>query len=383
MSENPYGSGGNDWMEIQRKYWEAWSELSRKALGNTPAPTPVNPWAQALDQWWTAVSPAASTEVEDFFSKLIEQGKAFFRLSENMSSALQSATPSGQSLSEWQQEIEQAFSGMKQAFSGSGADAPDVMRQVMAFWELPLDTWQRTASSMSVLPGDFLQNLKPEGLEGFKQKVEEGMERFLSIPGVGYTREWQEQLQAYGRLWLDYQKAHQHYVAAYARIGAQSVERLEQRVKRLLKEGKEVTTLRELYDLWVDCCEEVYGEYVATDEYAELHARLVNGLMKLKRHGSAMVDELLGGMSMPTRREINTLQFRLQEERRENKAMRAELESLKERVDKLDQGKPAQTQGRRTAKPASVRSKPSARTKKTKAGHVARQSTDQHAVKGG
>jgi hypothetical protein len=41
------------------------------------------------------------------------------------------------------------------------------------------------------------------------------------------------------------------------------------------------------------------------------------------------VDEALGGMNMPTRSELRTLQDRLQETRREYKALRREVEMLK------------------------------------------------------
>lgn len=393
MSDNSHSTGINDWMDMQRKYWDAWSALGAQTLGSVAPEKVVNPWADALEQWWKAVAPGTATEVEDFYTRLVEQGKTFFRLSEGLSEALRRATPGGQPLSEWQGEMEQAFGGLKEAFSGSGTDAHNMMRQVMAFWELPLDTWQRTMSSMSAVPGDFLQRLRSEELERVKPVLEGGIDQFLSIPGVGYTREWQEQLQAQWRLWLDYQKAYQDYLAGYAKIGTQSVERLEQKLKQLLKEGKELTALRELYDLWVDCCEDVYGEYIATDEYADLHARLVNSLMALKHHGSIMVDEVLGAMNMPTQREVSTLQCRLQETRRDGKALRAELQSLKDRVDALArtqqaansqsaQASPPQS----TAKGAGTTKQPvqhTSRRKKAKAAGAASRAAGHNAVKGG
>ncbi len=96
-----------------------------------------------------------------------------------------------------------------------------------------------------------------------------------------------------------------------------------------------VDSARGLYDLWVGCCEEVYAEQVMTPEYARIHGRLVNALMALKQRLSIMVDETLGALNMPTRSEVRTLQDRLQETRRENKALRRDLEELKARIDTL------------------------------------------------
>jgi hypothetical protein len=87
----------------------------------------------------------------------------------------------------------------------------------------------------------------------------------------------------------------------------------------------------------VQSCEEVYADQVRTPRYAQLHGRLVNALMALKRHQGMMVDEALGAMNMPTRAELRTLQDRVQEDRRENKRLRLELEALAEKVEKLGQ----------------------------------------------
>jgi class III poly(R)-hydroxyalkanoic acid synthase PhaE subunit len=345
MSDEKAANGNTDWTEFQRKYWEAWSEFGRQAV-DAMIPQQgggANPWAQALDHWWNAVSSSTPPEIESFYSKLVEQGKAYFRLSEGMAQGFESATTGGQRFMDLQRETEKALAGMKEAFTGSSAQANDLMRQVMAFWELPLDTWQRTASSLSLLPGDFLQNLKLEDVERVSGTIDDRIDRFLSVPGVGYTREWQEQLQQHARLWLDYQRAYQRYVTGFSQLGLQSVERFENKLKEVSAAGKKVSAARDLYDLWVDCCEEVYGEYVSTDEYAELHAELVNTLMQVKHHAGALIDEYMGAMNMPTRREVNTLHRRMQETRRESKAFAAELESVKEQLTRVLAGQPMGT----------------------------------------
>lgn len=329
MSDDPFSTATKDWLAFQQQYWDAWRSLGDQARETvSKAETPINPWVEALDSWWKTISAGTGPEVNDFYARLSEQAKAFFRLSEGFGQMAHAATASSDAITQWQDQMEQGLAGLRQKFSESSPDVHEFMRQVMAFWELPLDTWQRTASSMSVLPDDFLQNLKADKLEHI-QDITGRMDKFLSAPGVGYTREWQEQFQTQARLLLDYQNAYNEYAAGYAKVGLQSVERLEARLKERRKDNKSATGIRELYDLWVDCCEGAYGEYVSTDEYAELHGRLVNRLMALKHHSREMIDELLGAIGMPTRVETNTLQRRLQEVRREGRAIRAELEALK------------------------------------------------------
>lgn len=349
MTDDPFSSAPKDWLSFQTQYWDAWRAFGDRAQqANTAAETPTNPWSAALDQWWKTMSTTATPEVNDFYSRLSEQAKAFFRLAEGFG---QTANAGGDLAAQWQKQIEQALAGLKQSSSESDTTTQEFVRQVMAFWQLPLDTWQQTASSMSVMPDDFLQNLKVGKVEHL-QDITDHMSKLLSAPGVGYTREAQEQLQTQAKLFLDYQSAYQDYAAAYVNIGLQSVERLQAALNADSNDNKSVAGMRELYDLWIDCCEEVYGEYVSTDEYAELHGRLVNRLMALKQHSRDMIDQSLGAIGMPTRRETDSLHRRLQEVRRESKAMRAELEVLK-----------AQTA---TAKPNLASTTPARKTKTSK-----------------
>jgi class III poly(R)-hydroxyalkanoic acid synthase PhaE subunit len=183
-------------------------------------------------------------------------------------------------------------------------------------------------SSLSLTPGDVLRNMPHD-------QVKDSLNRFLSAPGLGYAREEQGQYQDLLRRLMAYQRALQRYMQFFSGLGMKSVDHMRRALEGLQADGKAVDSVRGLYDLWVSCCEEVYAEEVRTADYAMIHGELVNALMALKRRMSVMVDESLGAMNMPTRSELRTLQDRLQETRRENKALRLELETLKTRVTAL------------------------------------------------
>lgn len=260
------------------------------------------------------MSPAAgeSGVGREFYDRLLDLGRSYFTMTENLTKA---ANPAA-AVDEWLEQMQAAFSG-KPAAGGRGP------KDFMAFFDLPLDTWQRTVSSFSPIPGDYLKALHPE----IGDQVHDQLDRFLSIPGVGYSRESQEQYQHLGRLVLDYQKAMGEYANAMSKIGLRSVERMR---KKLEETEEPVTSVRALYNLWVDACEDEYAELTMSEEYAEIYGRMVNALMALKRQGAQMVDETLEGFNMPTRREVNTLHRRLQETRRELRALRSALEEKAE-----------------------------------------------------
>ncbi|MES9845711.1 MAG: class III poly(R)-hydroxyalkanoic acid synthase subunit PhaE [Candidatus Sedimenticola sp. PURPLELP] len=308
------GFWNQEWMGIQQKYWENWSDFSRQAMGGQPQPK--NPWESAMEHWWQAVSPAAPDMTRGFMDKMMNQGKALFNMADQFSRNFQE----NGAASEWSEVMNKTFADLKQGFSGAAqAGGDDALHKMMAFWEMPLDNWQRMVSSLSLMPGDVLRNM-PHGGE---------LERFLSAPGLGYAREEQGQHQQMMLKVMEYQQAMQEYMQFFSNLGVLAVDRMQSKVEKIAAEGKQIDSARALYDTWVGVCEEAYGEQVMTPDYAKTHGRLVNSLMGVKHQMAVMVDESLGAMNMPTRSELRTLQTRMQENRREIKALKAELAELK------------------------------------------------------
>ncbi len=269
--------------------------------------------------------------------------------------------------------------GMQQMWtdwSQTGASfRPDSMfggnqfKGLTTFWDLPMDTWNRLAANVMPMPGDFSKAFHQEGA----QMGREQMNKFLSIPAVGYTRESQEQYQVLAQRQMDYLSAMQSYQTAFGRLGVETTKAFQQSLQERAKEGKPISSLRELYDQWVEMSEASYADFVMTQEYQTLYGRLVNSLLALKQQMARMVDQTLEAMHMPTHAEISTLQCRQQELRRDNFKLHKEIKSLQTQVDALRnamlQGNSgeeapkaaAKTASRPAAKPAAA--KPAAKAK--------------------
>jgi class III poly(R)-hydroxyalkanoic acid synthase PhaE subunit len=317
----------DDWLSLQQKYWEQWADLSRKAMG-AQAPA-TNPWENALDQWWKAFAPATPDLPRNFMEKMMEQGKMFFRMADTFTHNLPQF--GGTATDSWS-SLNKSLDEMQKAFMGGEDQGNQALHKMLAFWELPYDNWQRMMSSLSPIPGDLLRNM-PHAPASTVDKV-------LSAPGLGYTREEQSQYQDLIRRSLDYQRALQEYMSFFSGMGMKSIQRMRQFLEGLQTSGKVIDSARGLYDSWVSCCEEVYAEDVQSEEYARIHGHLVNAQMALKQRMSIMVDESLGAMNMPTRIELRTLQDRVQQARRENKTLRKELHSLQLQVAALSGHEP-------------------------------------------
>jgi poly[(R)-3-hydroxyalkanoate] polymerase subunit PhaE len=344
---------GDTWFEESRKYWETWQA-----------------------SWWGTAAPASPAP--DVMQALTDQGKLFLRLGEELAAALSRPEEALRSEQDWLRVFQAAAESWR---AGLGAPPPDAASLNTA-WTLPFDTWSRTFSSGSLFPGDFLAQFKPESWTHATDDLRRNVERFLSVPGLGYTREWQEQGQEFARLGLNYQRALQDYGALFRRLNLDAFDRLQRRLGEVAKAEQPITTLRGLYDVWVDCSEAAYLDLVSTDAYAEAYGRMVNALMALKRQSRNMVDEAAGAMGMPTRQGLNTLQRRHQELRRElaavrraaeGKAGREEVAALRKELDRLRSeltgaSRPPADTKRAAARNASRPRRPSDRGPKAKGG---------------
>jgi class III poly(R)-hydroxyalkanoic acid synthase PhaE subunit len=327
---------------------------------------PDNPWAAALEQWWQAVSPmthGTAPLLQDFFDKLIGMGKSYFSMAEQVAGTPgQGQNKPGDAVSDWLDQMRKACDAWGASL---GTQQDPRMRDFMSFWNMPLDTWQRTASSFSPFPGDFLKAVHPEGADAMAGDMREHLDRFLSMPGVGYSRESQEQFQQLARLVLDYQKAMQDYAIALSKVGVKSIDRFQEKLSEVTASGEPVSSLRDFYNLWVDACEDVYGDYAMTAEYSEMYGEMVNALMAVKKHGSLLVDEMLESMNMPTHREINTLHQRLHEMRRDYRSLRDDIEQLRYERQRTSTTQAASPQAPAAKKRATVKKRT---TKKTASG---------------
>ncbi len=311
---------GEEWMASQRAFWDTWSRLYQQAAAS-PGGFSV-PWTAALDVWQKSVAQPGSEPGQAFLQGLLRQGKVFLHVAEDCTRLAGAAQGM-----QWQEAFQGKVDEWKATLTaGNPADMTEAMRGLLPFFELPFETWTRTVSGFSLLPGDFLQALKPEGLRQVTDEVHDRIGRFLSVPSVGYTREWQDQNQRGAKLLMNYQRALQEYLNAHARLGVGTIERFSKRVTDRVESGQEITSLREIYDLWVDAGEAAYGEFVLTEEYAAIYGKLVNALMALKHHSQNRVDEAVGAVNLPSRRGMTTLQRRQQEVRRQIAALKSDLD---------------------------------------------------------
>ena len=286
-------------------------------------------YSDILDIWWNSVSASVPEVTQNSYQKMMNQGKTFYFLGEQFSQLLQGISGINQATDDWQKYLNEQFESIKKIYSDSHGGMNETVQGMFGAWQLlPMDTFHRTFSSTSLMPGDFLQDFKTNNFH-------EVTDKFLSVPGIGYTRESQEQVQEGIRLWNDYQRTANEYIHAISKVGLDALEAMRLRILEMAEKGEVINSLRGIYDLWVDSNEKAYAAYVYTDEYSEIYGRMTNALMAVKKHSRNTVDEMLASLNMPTRKTINTMLERQQELRREHISAIQKIKQLEKEQQEL------------------------------------------------
>ena len=150
----------------------------------------------------------------------------------------------------WGEALRQHFDQLKAALT-EAADDPGGHADLARLWTVTLDTWRQTAASLGV----------PATL----------------APLAGANTE----------AWRAYQKVQGQYLDLLRQAARDALDLMEQRLGERAVAGATVESLRELYNLWVECNEETYGRMLRSPDYGALNGRLLNALLGCYSRGDA------------------------------------------------------------------------------------------------
>ncbi|HZX71515.1 MAG TPA: poly(R)-hydroxyalkanoic acid synthase subunit PhaE [Rhodanobacter sp.] len=292
-----------DYQSLAQQSWDAWA---RQWQQQQPVTNPFAP---------PAVAPAAGN---DTLERTLAGLKGYFDWMQ--AAAAGGAVPQP---GDWRQQLQQMFGGASQPFAQAfggidSAGAEGFAKQ----WQ----SWMQAAqhSGFGDLPGTH-----------------------GPTPAFGQDREQQMKQQAMAAAVLASLQASARYQALIQRSNAQAMQRLQDKLAERAEPGRQIDSLKALYDLWVDAAEEAYAEIALTDEFREVYGEMVNTQMRVRQQQQLQTEQFCQQLGVPTRSEVSSLGERLQALRREVRAgkvssseghadeimaLRRELAALKRRL---------------------------------------------------
>lgn len=307
QADNPFGN--TDWVALQRRYLDTLTSMGFP--GGTPAAHAANPWQSALDYWWQGAAVALPAEHRKLLNEVVRQSRAFLSCGEFFAPLAEVLARQDRGGTGWEKELQRQFDLLKGQLD-AGRMAPG-MESLLGAWKLPPDFWEQTSAVLARMPDAWL-GLMPEA-------------RVLA----GQRADFTESLREGARLWQVYQQALSDYLQLLTRAAHQGLDCM---CDRLLA-GQDVRSLRELYDLWVDCGEAAFGDMMAGPDFAGHFAALVNALSAFRLHSRGIMDAGLTALAMPTAQALGSVQQREAGLRNELRVAQAHQREDREKLEQL------------------------------------------------
>lgn len=292
MGESPNSDWITQWQALARPYLSAWQNLPQ---GGAAAAAPSS-LQEGFEQWARLFASGGGSQGETI-DRMVDSAKGYAAFMQSMLGTMANA-PNG-ALGSWSDALRQAMPGANAAMFEHPA--------VRAWRDM---TASQGGNGFAQVFGalDALRAPPPDGSE---------LKALLNLPAFGLMREHQEHAQKTALAWLDYKEQMGRYHALMLDAAQRGFARFEGKLAEREQPGRQIESLRGLYDLWVDAAEEGYAEVALSPQFREVYGALVNAQMRVRAQIQQEVERLSVDLGMPTRSEINSIGERLQALRRE------------------------------------------------------------------
>lgn len=133
------------------------------------------------------------------------------------------------------------------------------------------------------------------------------------LPPVGLAREHTEAWRELATAQVECQHLEQELRAVLMGVQNDALNLLQKRVDERVRNNQPIATYRDLYDLWVECAEQVYAKVAHSDAYSKLQAQLGNASMRLRARQQKVIEHGLKQFDLPTRSEVNSMHLQLRQ----------------------------------------------------------------------
>jgi polyhydroxyalkanoate synthase subunit PhaE len=330
-ASNPF-AGGNP-MDIGKQFWDTWSEFAQNQIkhgggragsGNGAG---VPGWHEGLELWSRLTGRSPASDAAHAIEQLSQHGRRMMQMSQWLAG---------------------------RAAEGKPASAGEIA-----------GAWQDVVGGANPML-ETLRSLSGEGARGFEQ-LAQGVEPLLAMlrgerssmlgmPAFGLGRERQQRIQAIAAAQADSVERSGAYAGLLAKAGEHALELFESKLAERSEPGRQIDSMRGLYDLWIDAAEEAYAEIALSDEFRRVYGAMVNAQMRVRQLLQQELDQQVGQLGLPTRAELDGTHRKVHALQRDLRELRQQLQQLQPREAGAEPG----VAGKAPASRPAVRRKPAA-----------------------
>lgn len=267
---------------LARQYWSAWGDAMRgmapgQAMPGSGGPGgPMPNWQDAVD-WWSRLAHGGREEANAAVDRFNAQARQWYGQMQQVAArfAGQDANPADIT-AEWKRALgamgENPFPEMFRAMRGQGAQGLEQWMEDASPW---LDAWRREGNA------------------------------WLGMPTFGLGREHQERWQKLAQAQMDYQQHESAYNALMMKAAQRAYEVFEKKLAERQEPGRQLSSARALFDLWIDAAEEAYAEIALSPEFRQAYGARINAQMRLRGAVQGEVARMSAMFGMPTQGDLD------------------------------------------------------------------------------
>lgn len=311
----------NEFEALARRYWGMWGDALRDAAPPASVQAGMRGMHEALDGWMRqAGGQGGFGNVLEHFNR---QSKDWFAQMQQVAAQFAGRDHSASDVARaWREAFGGAhpFQSLLQGMQGPGLEAIAQWGQLDAPW---------------------LQAMRGEA------------NAWLGLPAFGFAREHQERLQALGKAQLRMQAANDAWNALLAKVSQAAFARFEDKLAEREEPGRQVGSVRALFDLWVDAAEEAWAEAALSQDYRRVFGELVNAQMQLRLAAQAIGEQMATALGLPGRTELDSAHRKIAElERQLRRMQRGATAPAAKPVAPAERAPAKKAAAKRAAKPA-------------------------------
>jgi polyhydroxyalkanoate synthase subunit PhaE len=281
--------------------------MTEKTAQNLFGEDPFSQWSQSMtDAWgamfklWAPPDTQAGRQAETDTNKRAGG-------SERVSSAMEAALKNWQAIS----AAMSAPDSMMALFKGVGA-MPEAMAKLSrsslnGFLEMQQKALERAGQLGQHVDAYSFSDIDENLFRTWTAIYEKEFSRFFQVPPLGLHREYQERAAKATDAYNRYQATLGEFMRLLALPLGRSLTVLQEKIAALAEEGSLPEDSKAYYDMWIKVLEGHYMTLFQTPEYMESLAQTLECMATFKNARNAVIEDLLGGLPVPTQSEMDDL----------------------------------------------------------------------------